>query len=109
MKNLLIATIAALTVTTAAYAQEVTWGGYGEYQIEAEVLEFGVNTSYNINKVTLSAEAVVAKPRGADIDLDSMTIGAAYAVHDNASLYTEVEFDSDLKYQETTVGASFKF
>lgn len=110
MKTLLITAVTALALSAPlANANELTWGGYGEYQIEAEALEFGAVASYSVDKVTLSAETVIVKAKGVDMDLDSVTFGAAYAVNTNASVYAEVDLDSDLNYQETTVGAAFKF
>lgn len=110
MKNLIIAAVVATSFTAgAAYADGLGFGGYGEYAIESETLEFGLNASYEIDALTLSTEAVFTKPNGVDLDFTEVTVGAAYALDGNVSLYTEVLFDSEFEYDEATIGVSFSF
>lgn len=110
MKNLIIAAVVATSFTAgAAYADGLGFGGYGEYAIEAETFEFGLNTSYEIDALTLSAEAVFTKPSGVDLDFTEVTVGASLAVQENVSVYTEVLFDSELDYDEASIGVSFSF
>jgi predicted porin len=110
MKTLVIAAVAATALTAgAASAEGLSFGGYGEYAVEAKAFEFGLGAEYAIQSITVSAEAVLVKADGADLELDAITLGAGYALSKNAEVYGAVDLDKDLTYTETTLGVAFKF
>jgi hypothetical protein len=111
MKKIMLATVAAFTFAFAgaASAEGFGFGGYSEYAMEAETFEFGLNASYDVNALTFSAEAVLVKPNGDELDLDSVTLGVNYEANENANVYGKVAFDSDFDYEETTIGIAFNF
>lgn len=109
MKNIIFAAAALLFTSTAVYADGFGFGGYGQYAIESEHFEMGLNADYQYNEVTLYTEAVFALPNGESMDFDSMTFGVAYQVNDNLDLFAEVDVDEDFEYNETTVGLSVNF
>lgn len=110
MKNVLMAAVvASMSFVGAASAEGFGFGGYGEYAMEAETFEFGLHATYDVNALTFSAEAVLVKPNGVDLDLDSVTLGVNYIANENADIYGKVAFDGDFEYEETTIGVAFKF
>jgi opacity protein-like surface antigen len=110
MKNILTAAfVATFAFAGAAAAEGFGFGGYGEYAMEAEEFEFGLHASYDVNALTFSAEAVLVKPNGDELDLDSVTLGVNYEANENADVYGKVAFDGDFDYEETTIGLAFKF
>jgi len=109
MKNLMLATVAVLALADTASAGDLSFGGYGEYALEAETFEFGLGADYAINAVTLSAEIVATKPNDVALDLDHVDLGVTYAAAEQADIYGKVTLDSDLEYSETTVGVAFSF
>lgn len=110
MKKLLIATAAAVTLsTTTAIAADLSYGAYAEYAVEAQAFELGLGAAYAINDFTLTAELVALKPNDARLDLDSVDLGVSYAISTATSLYGEVTLDSDLQYSETVLGVAFNF
>ena len=110
MKTLLLASVTALTLaSSSAFAGDLSFGGYGEYALEAETFEFGVGADYAIDAITLSAEIVATKPNDVDLDLDHVDLGVTYAAAEQADIYGKITLDSDLEYSETTVGVAFSF
>ena len=110
MKNVLMAAVvASMSFVGAASAGGLGYGGYGEYAIEAEAFEFGLNASYDVNAFTLGAEAVFLKDSCSDLGLDSVSLGVNYSMNENADIYGKVAFDDELAYDEATVGVSFSF
>lgn len=110
MKNVLMAAVvASMSFVGAASAEGLGFGGYGEYAMEAEAFEFGLNASYDVNDFTLGADAVFLKANGVELNLDSVTLSVNYAVDENADIYGKVAFDDELTYEEATVGVAFTF
>jgi hypothetical protein len=110
MKTLLLASVTALTLaSSSAFAGDLSFGGYGEYALEAETFEFGLGADYNVNAVTFSSALVVTKPNGVDLDLDHVDLGVSYAASEQADIYGKVTLDSELKYDETTIGVAVRF
>lgn len=109
MKNLLIITAATIALASPAIANDLSFGAYGEYALEAESLEFGLGADYVVGEATFSADLTVVKFNGESLDLDSLDLSAAYAISNKSDIYATITLDSDLKYTETVVGIAVKF
>lgn len=109
MKNIIFAAAAVFLTATSVYADGFGFGGYGQYAIEAESFEMGLNANYQYNELTLYTEAVFARPSGESMDFDSMTFGVAYEVNQNLDIFAEVDVDDEFEYNETTIGLSVNF
>lgn len=109
MKKIMLATVAVIAFAGAASAADLSWGGYGEYALEAETFEFGVGADYAIDAVTLSVDVVAIKPNDVALDFDHVDLGVTYAATEQADVYGVVTLDADLEYSETTVGLAFSF
>jgi hypothetical protein len=53
MKNLALAAITVFGLSTAAYADGLSFGGSVEYQVEAEKFEATVGTAVSMGAITL--------------------------------------------------------
>jgi len=109
MKKLLITTITAIMLAGTAFATDLSYSAYTEYAVEAGSLEFGVGAVYTVDAVTLTADVVALKFNGEQLNLDSVDLGVSYAVTDITSVYGVVTFDSDLQYNEATIGVAVNF
>lgn len=112
MKKIMLATVAVLAfagVANAGAAEPLSFNGYAEYAVEAQNFELGTGVSYTADALILNATAVFEKPNGVAIDFDHVDLGATYAVATGTELYGKVTLDSDLEYDETTVGVAFSF
>ena len=112
MKNVFLATVAALGVTaTAAAADELAFIGDIEYAIEAEVSEATVGLDYApafINGLTITP-VLTLNDDGQSFNFDQAELTVAYEVVEGVAAYATVESDIDFNYAETTVGVAFRF
>lgn len=108
MKNILIAAILGLS-STAASAGEIAVNGFGEYALEKEAFEFGTSLSYGFENVVLTSGVILVKENNKTMEVDNFVFGAVAPVSRTVDLYTAVEFDKKMKYEETTIGAAFRF
>lgn len=113
MKTFVLATVAALTLAGTAHAgagaKPLSFSGYGEYAVEAQAFELGAGANYTIDALDFGATAVFVKENGVDLGFDHVDLTAAYVVTTGTELYGKVALDSDLEYDETTVGIAFSF
>jgi opacity protein-like surface antigen len=109
MKKLLIATAATLALTGAASAADLSYHAYTEYALEAESLEFGAGAAYAVDAVTFTADVTVLKYNGEKLNLDSVDLGVSYAITDITDVYGVISLDSDLQYNEATIGVAVNF
>lgn len=112
MKNIMFAGAALLATTGVVAAQDLqdlTFGAYGEYTLEAKTFEVGTDVAYSVGDLTVMATAVFVKPDAAEFDFDHVDLKAAYTLSPATDLYTKVEFSDELEYTDTTVGVSFLF
>lgn len=110
--NLMVASIvSAVTFLAAGSAMADGFGvnGYGEYAFEAESFELGLGATYDIDAFSFSTEAVFTKFNDLDLEFQELTVGASYELSAEVDVYTEVLFDDDMEYAETTVGVEFNF
>jgi opacity protein-like surface antigen len=109
MKKLLLTTFAVLSLATAAFAEDLSFGAYGEYALEAESLSLGVSAAYTVNATTLAVEVNTIKYSGLNLDLDTVDLSLTQSLSENANLYGVVTLDSDLEYDETVIGLAVTF
>lgn len=109
MKKLLISLAAIAALATPAAADGLSFGGYGEYAIEAESIKLGVGADYVIGLTTFSADLAAIKYNGQQLDLDSLDLSVGYDLNEKANLYTTISLDSNLKYDEAVIGIALKF
>lgn len=110
MKNTMFGAIAALGLSvSAAYANDLAFIGETEYAIEAEVFTLEGGAEYSISDFTFSGVAQFEDTQNADFDFTGVELEAGYALTESVTAYVRVETDDDLEYDETVVGASFRF
>jgi hypothetical protein len=112
MKNVFLATVAALGLTaTAAAADELAVLGGIEYAWEAETTEVTAGVEYApafIGGLTITP-MITMNDVGSDFDFASAELTVAYDVAKGVNVYATVESDDDFNYAETTVGLAFRF
>jgi len=99
----------AAGLTTAAFAEDLSFVGSAEYAFEAEAFETKLGGQYDIDNWTFIGLVVAEDTSTTDFDFTGIEVGAAYAVNANVDLYAKLETDGDLNYEETTIGTAFKF
>ena len=110
MKNVFAAIAVFLGMTTASFAQDVGFVGYGEYAFEAEVFETGVGMEFGFYDRLVITPTLTANYTEADgLEFAGADITADYTLNETVGLYATLAADSDLEYQDFTVGASFNF
>ena len=109
MKNLALAAITVFGLSTAAYADGLSFGGSVEYQVEAEKFEATIGTAVSMGAITLSPEVTAYYTEAEDISFDGMDLTASYMMSATTELYATVETDADLEYEEVSVGVAFTF
>ena len=109
MKNLAIAALAALgLMTTAATANELTFGASTEYAVEAEVFTVDAGVAYAFDQFYV-ATVVTGDNSGPDFDFVGAELEFGVEATASTTLYVRVEADGDFDYTETIVGAKFTF
>lgn len=109
MKNVMLSAIAALGLSTAAYAGDFAAIGETEYAFEAEVFTLEGGAEYTVNDFTFSGVALFEDNQTADFNFTGVEIEAGYDVTESVTTYVRVEMDDGLDYDETVVGAAFRF
>jgi len=110
MKNVMLGAIAALGLSTvAASAGDFVAIGETEYAFEAEVFTLEGGAEYAVNDFTFSGVALFEDNQTMDFDFTGVEIEAGYDVTESVTAYVRVEVDEDLDYDETVVGAAFRF
>ena len=110
MKNVMFGAIAALGLSVAsAQANDLALIGETEYAIEAETFTLEGGAEYTINDFTFSGVAQFEDTKNADFDFAGVEVEAGYALTESVTAYVRVEADDDLEYDETVVGAAFRF
>lgn len=107
-KGFIYGAVASL-FATAAVADGVI--GSAEYAVEAETFTFtaGYETTMPFGLILrpeLEADYVRADE---EFDFNGASLEAIYPINQTTSAYIELDTDDELKYDELTVGASFKF
>ena len=107
MKKLMISTVFATLLGSAASAG-VAITGYTEYAVEAQEVTLNVGTELSVASIAVSPslDFTYADSNG---DFSGVNLDASYALTDSMSAYVEVDFNSDVEYDEATVGVSFNF
>ena len=112
MKNVFLATVAALGLTaTAAAADEFAVIGGIEYAWEAETTETTLGVEYApafVAGLTITPTFTM-NDAGQDFGFSSADLTVAYDVAEGVNVYATVESDDDFNYAETTVGLAFRF
>lgn len=112
MKNVFLATVAALGVTaTAAAADELAFIGSLEHAIEADVTELVAGVEYAptaIAGLTVTPTATFNND-AQNFDFAGVDLTVGYAVSTNVTTYVEIAADKNFSYQEATVGVAFRF
>lgn len=110
MKNTLIASAIAILAASTAFAGDFSYGGYGEYAIEAQTVELGVTAGYAFdNGISTFATFVGTDAGYNDFQFDHTEVEVTYGLSTNADLYTKVTLDSSFNYDEAVVGVALKF
>lgn len=93
---------------TMAAAQEAGFFGNAEYAVEKQQFELNVGADYTYNGVTFAGLTKFDDKSG-NFEFVGAEVGMSYGVSENVDLYTVVEFDEDLEYDEWVVGAAWRF
>lgn len=110
MKNFVFSAIAALGLSTAAFAGDLDFVGETEYAIEAEVLSFEAGGEYTHDMFRLTGVTQFDTNNiDDDIEFTGVELEAGYTLTENVEAYVRLETDDDLSYDEAVVGASFRF
>ena len=133
MKKLILAAVAALTLTSGAalagsfntadpvlvvpVATEApsvlgtNWRfvGNSEYAFEAEAFETNFGVEYVNGSFSVTPYLTITDTATTDMDFDGAAILVKYGVNTNVNLYGQVSADKDWEYSETIVGVAFSF
>lgn len=104
-----MAAVAAMTLTaTSAYAGDLDFIGETEYAIEAETfsVEAGAEYTYDAWRFTGVTQF---DDTCDDFEFTGVELEAGYSIGKNVEAYVRLETDDDLEYDETVVGATFRF
>ena len=109
MKNVMMAAVAAMTLTTtSALANDIMYIGETEYAFDAETFSLEGGAVYIANDFTFVGIAKFDDVDGG-MDFTGTELTASYAVHEAANAYVRVETDNDFSETETSVGVAFAF
>jgi hypothetical protein len=109
MKTLIIATAMVAGLSTASFAEGLSFGGAAEYQVEAEKFETTIGTRYAMGDITFSPSVTASYTNADKFTIDGVDFTASYTLTENLAVYGKVEADKDFKYEEATVGVAFNF
>ena len=110
MNKFAIAAAALLLSTSALYAGGLTYGGYGEYAVEADSFELGATAGYSFDFGVDASVTVVGLSNSTNsFEYDHTDLRVAYNIGDNVDLYSTVTMNSDFEYDEAVVGVSLSF
>lgn len=110
MKNVFAAAAVFLGMTTASFAQDVGFVGYGEYAFEAEAFETGVGMEFGFyDRLVVTPMLTATRTEADGFEFQSVDVTADYTLNETVDLYATLATNSDLEYQDFTVGASFNF
>lgn len=109
MKNLLLTTIALISLSTAALALDTSIVGYGEYAVEAEALESSVGIELAMGAVTVTPSIEVIYTSNTDFEFNGAEVSLIYGLTETLNVYGVVEANKDFEHQETTLGIAFRF
>lgn len=115
MKKFMLAAVAAIGLSGAAYAgadRPVTFNGYGEYAVEAEAFELGLGADFtpsSMQELSLGVLAVSTYTNANNVQFDHIDFKAAYVVYTGVEAYGKVTLDNKFNYSEAVVGVAFSF
>ncbi len=110
MKSVMIAAAAITAMATmASAADRPTFLAYSEYAIEAETFELGAGAEFIVADRVIVTPMLIGFGTNEDFAFDRAELKASYGVNENVDLYGKIATDSDLNYEEATVGVAFQF
>lgn len=100
--------VAVITLfATSAYSSELTFVGNTEYAVEAE--SFAVEAGAEIVANQFTFTTVAQFDDAVSWDFTGVEMKVSTPMTRNVSLYTQLQLDRDINYDEVTVGAAFRF
>jgi len=109
MKTTLLSLAAVAMASTASADDALSFNSGVEYSVEGNSFDAYLGSTYYIGSLALTGDLLFIKPTASDIEFDAATLGITYYVNSNVDVYTTVEFDDQLGYSDTVVGATFTF
>lgn len=110
MKNTITGAIAALALTSTAYANELSFIGETEYAFEAETFSIEAGAEYTYDRFSFSGVTLFDNDNVSDdFEFTGIELEGGYAITNAVDAYIRLELDEDAEYDETVVGVSFKF
>lgn len=110
MKNIMLGTVAALGFSTAAYAGDLDFVGETEYAFEAEVFSLEAGAEYYVNQFRFTGVTQFSDDNiDDDFEFTGVELEAGYSIAQGVEAYVRLVTDEDLEYDETVIGASFRF
>lgn len=97
------------TSSVSILGPNASFVGTAEYAFEADVFELNFGTEIYADRFTFTPYLTATHDSVNDTEFVGAAILVEYEVNYNVNLYTEVSFDEDWDYSESTIGVGFRF